>query len=66
MVEWVLQVDCSSAKASILQQATALRQALQRQIAVAWTDSNKAVSARSASASLCCSNFYLDLLKINS
>lgn len=41
-----MQVDCSSAKASILQQATALRQALQRQIATAWTDSNKAVISR--------------------
>ena len=41
-----MQVDCSSAKASILQQATSLRQALQRQIATAWTDSNKAVSVR--------------------
>lgn len=49
-----LQVDCSSAKASILQQATTLRQALQHQIAAAWTDSNKAVSARSGFTPHCC------------
>lgn len=44
----MVQVDCSSAKASILQQAVAMRQALQGQIAAAWTDSNRAVSERYA------------------
>ena len=42
----IAQVDCISAKASILQQAVTLRQALQHQVAVAWTESNKAVSVR--------------------
>ncbi|DBA79602.1 TPA: hypothetical protein ACH3X1_008288 [Trebouxia sp. C0004] len=42
----LIQVDCSSAKASILQQAVSLRQGLQRQVAGAWTEGNRAVSVR--------------------
>ncbi|KAA6419936.1 MAG: dynein heavy chain axonemal [Trebouxia sp. A1-2] len=42
----LIQVDCSSAKASILQQAVTLRQGLQHQVAAAWTEGNRAVSVR--------------------